>query len=188
MTDAIKGIDVEEVIEEINVEKIMEEIRREIREKGYTNDMLNFNDISIEAQVSPSTPPPSFDREALASFLNQLRQNVAIETYRPIVSYTRFAKRFVVFFKKAIRKCIRFYIDPLIAEQNHKNFLTLQCLDTLFNYTVYADSKFVSDISTIPATSVAQNDKKLLQLQLEILRLEHERVLLLLESCEKTGK
>jgi len=186
--DTIKGVNIEKInaeeinVKEINIEEIMEEIRREIKEKGYSNDMLSFNDISIEAP-SPSllSSPPSFDREALANYLNQLRQNIVIETYRPIVSYTKIARRFVVFFKKAIRKCIRFYIDPLIAEQNQKNLLTLQCLEILFNYTNYAD--YTSPSGTV-ATS--QKEKKLLQLQLEILRLEHERVLLMLESSTKS--
>lgn len=33
---------------ELNVEKIMEEIREEIKEKGYTNDMLSFSDMIVD--------------------------------------------------------------------------------------------------------------------------------------------
>ncbi len=33
---------------ELNVEKIMEEIREEIKEKGYTNDMLGFSEVTWE--------------------------------------------------------------------------------------------------------------------------------------------
>ncbi|CUX40509.1 hypothetical protein BN3590_01217 [Clostridium sp. C105KSO15] len=42
-------------MEKIDVEKIMEEIREDIRIKGYTNDMLSFNDVIVEPQISVNT-------------------------------------------------------------------------------------------------------------------------------------
>ena len=37
-----------EKVTNIDVENIMQKIRNEIKEKGYTNDMLSFNDIEID--------------------------------------------------------------------------------------------------------------------------------------------
>ena len=53
-------------MQQINVQKIMEEIRAEIREKGYTADMLSFEDVPLsdesESSVGGGTVPDAVNR------------------------------------------------------------------------------------------------------------------------------
>ena len=50
----------------VNIQKIMEEIRAEIKEKGYTADMLSFSEIPLPAAASQSD---TADEEAARAVL-----------------------------------------------------------------------------------------------------------------------
>lgn len=105
-------------MQEINIEEIMQQIRAEIKEKGYTNDMLSFNDIvadSVEMNVD------KFDKVLLNEEIYSLNSFWNVQTEHALVSAGGLKTKLSVFIKKVIRKLIRFYIIPIVSEQNTFN-------------------------------------------------------------------
>lgn len=97
----------------IDVEKIMEEIRAEIKEKGYTNDLPDFVDVSCT--ISPSHKG-LFDKAEYREDIQYLNEHWNVSAYRPLVG-----NGIKVFIQKVIRKCTKFYVEPIVREQNGFN-------------------------------------------------------------------
>ena len=65
----------------VNIQKIMEEIRAEIKEKGYTADMLSFSEIPLPAAASQAD---TADEEAAAQAIGRMRGLSFIAWRRPV--------------------------------------------------------------------------------------------------------
>lgn len=112
-------------ITEINIEEIMNQIREEIKEKGYTNDMLSFHDTLVAEDGTAS----GFDKVQLNQEIltaNQIWNNPA---YRPLG-----CGGIKAFFKKAIRKCTKFYVEPIVNDQNTFNAVIVRSLNQISAY------------------------------------------------------
>jgi hypothetical protein len=87
----------------IDVNSILCEIRNEIKEKGYTNDLPAFND----------SPDQQFLANKEYDYLKTLCE---VEPNKQLNG-----NKFVVFIKKIIRKFIKFYMVPIVKDQNAFN-------------------------------------------------------------------
>lgn len=117
-------------MESINIEKIMEEIRQEIKEKGYTNDLLSFQDI-VDEQTENRTMEEYYD------ILNNIWN---VKAYRLLSSEGCFGK-LKTFIKKVIRKSIKFYIEPIVNDQNEFNANNVRLLNMIHSYMELTDQK-----------------------------------------------
>ena len=108
-------------MKEINVEKIMEEIRADIEKRGLAEDDLNFQDVMIQGDIFQ-----------IARFQDALKM---ANIYSNINLHNDVGgsgiKRFV---KRVIRKCVRFYIQPMLEQQNEFN---AHCVRTLNEMNLY---------------------------------------------------
>ncbi|MBO7473318.1 MAG: hypothetical protein J6U00_04830 [Ruminococcus sp.] len=94
-------------MDNINIEQIMADIKREIKEKGLTSDMLSFEDIPYKKTAQGGSPAEAVDY---------------VTSHYYVQPYQEFTGNPVkVFFKKALRKVMRFYVDPIVMEQNDFN-------------------------------------------------------------------
>lgn len=104
----------------VNVEEIMREIRAEIKEKGLDSSMLSFEDVPMDgAHAVPAAVSPTgagFDIAVLNDCAGYLEAHDQIDPYKPIAGNPVF-----VFVKKVIRKLLKFYMVPIISEQNAIN-------------------------------------------------------------------
>ena len=91
----------------INIEQIMADIKREIKEKGLTADMLSFEDIPYKKTAQGCTPAEAVDYVTSHYYV------------QPIQEFK--GNRVKVFFKKAMRRLMRFYVEPIVMEQNDFN-------------------------------------------------------------------
>jgi len=108
----------------VDIKSIIHEIRLGIKEKGYTSDHLGFID--------------NFDQEFLAHIADfQLQDggdaSMAFHSFQHSW-YVQPHKRFVgnplvVFIKKAIRKLLKFYIVPVVTDQNAINYFVAHSLE-----------------------------------------------------------
>ncbi len=98
----------------INVSEIMEGIRAEIKEMGYSSDMLSFADVPNDEEVKIELE--QFDADMLRQNVQYLAVNHRLEPY-PVLS----GNPLTVFFKKIARKLTRFDMEPCIAEQSSIN-------------------------------------------------------------------
>lgn len=98
----------------INVSEIMEGIRSEIKEKGYSSDMLSFADVPSDAESGDFSE--RFDADMLHGNVQYINAHHRVDPYRPLSG-----NPVGVFFKKVVRKLISFYVEPYAAEQSSLN-------------------------------------------------------------------
>ena len=106
----------------VNIESIMQEIRQEIKDKGYTNDMLSFREIA----APPSVNDNALNISDLDANMNYLNNSYMIVSCRPLQGNGLF-----VFIKKVIRKLTKFYVEPIVSAQNEFNAFNVRVLNVL---------------------------------------------------------
>jgi hypothetical protein len=94
-----------------DIKSIINDIRQEIRGKGYSNDILSFDDC--------------FDQV----FINNIRNFININPHKNIQG-----NKIVVLIKKIIRKLIKFYIVPIVDDQNAFNNYIINNLQLQIKY------------------------------------------------------
>ncbi|SHK68070.1 hypothetical protein SAMN02745136_03068 [Anaerocolumna jejuensis DSM 15929] len=110
----------EEQMIDIDIEKIMETIRCNIKRKNYNTNLLSFEDISS----NNTGYTEEFEMRELDENLSYVNQNCNVRIEREIQAHGKLKKP-IVFLKKVIRKCIRFYIVPIIeGQQDFNNSVT----------------------------------------------------------------
>ena len=136
---------------ELNVEKIMEEIRKEIKEKGYTNDILSFSDVTSEnAEVKAET----FDYVRFNEELFNLNAIWNVSPNQPIERKRGLKGICVTIFKKFIRKCIRFYLSPIVLQQDSFNATTVRMLN-MMNLFVEENMRLSDEVNRLKAEQTA---------------------------------
>lgn len=109
---------------EINIEKIMNEIRQEIREKGYSYNMLSFSEVTDTAADSSV----ELNLPELEQNMNYLNNSYNVISYRPLTG-----NKLVVLVKRVIRKLTKFYVEPIVAAQNEFNAFNVRVLNSFFH-------------------------------------------------------
>lgn len=130
---------------ELNVEKIMEEIRNEIKIKGYTNDMLSFSDITSE---NTGINTEKFDRVKFNEDLFNLNTLWNVNPNREIEIKQGIKGKCITLFKKIIRKCIRFYLAPIVWEQDSFNATAVRLMN-LLNLYLEENTKLLEEVSRL---------------------------------------
>ena len=150
----------------IDVTKIMEEIRADIEKRGLRDEVLSFDEIPMpqQATVVDSGAGPFNNDEFMDSnmYMNRCFQ---VQTWHPIRS-SRALGFLIVFFKKIIRKLIRFFIDPIVNEQNDFNANTTRSMNQVRNYIHETGTKNVQ----------MEDDLKSVHLRLETVTREIEEM------------
>lgn len=115
----------------VNVEEIMREIREEIDKKDYRKIPLSFEDIPIGLGESGAGP---FDAKRMEECLYLMNTQSGVITYRVLEPGPRKFGKLIVFMKKVVRKLIRFYVDPVVEQQNEFNRTTAQFAAQIASY------------------------------------------------------
>ena len=128
---------------EINVDvtKIMEEIRADIEQRGLRDEVLSFEDIPMPESVAVlSNDLGPFNSDALADANDYMNRCFQVQVWHPIQG-TGVLGFLVVFIKRVIRKLIRFFIDPIVSDQNDFNMMTAKSANQVRNYINDNDKK-----------------------------------------------
>ncbi len=111
----------------INIEEIMAQIKREIEEKGLTADMLSFEDV-------PYKKPVQIETDGAASLLAADESLAYVNAHHFVQPYKPLSGNPIkVFFKKVIRKLMKFYVEPVVFEQNSFNASVTNVLNVMKN-------------------------------------------------------
>lgn len=111
---------------DINIEKIMDDIRAEIKEKGYTADMLSFSDVTGAVHTSSDG---SFNIEEYNGVVSYLQAAHVVPVSKPISG-----NPIIVFIKKLIRKFTRVTIRPVVEHQSEYNASSARALALVGTY------------------------------------------------------
>ena len=109
----------------INTEEIMAEIRRDIKDKGLSADMLSFEDIPYRKPVQACSTG-DISGEEYSNKLGWLKAHYYIQPYKQLAG-----NAVSVLAKKVIRKMTKFYVEPVVFEQNDFNANMVSVADSL---------------------------------------------------------
>lgn len=155
---------------EINIEDVMNEIRAEIKEKGYTSDMLSFEDVVKASPVSANTDSAIEDLHGAISYINT---SYAVPESIPVKG-----NAIVRFIKKVIRKLCRFYVKPIVMTQNEFNALCVRAFNDI--------NMYINETSKMSVTEL-ENKVNMLELKLKTVTAENDKLIKRIETLEKTA-
>lgn len=112
----------------IDIEVIMEGIRNSIKEKGYTNDLLDFED-SNDTSNKTVQENGKFSYEELLAGLDKANQSYTVQYYRNVGR--RGIKTFI---KKCLRKALSFLLLPMVKEQMEFNANITRSMNQMEHY------------------------------------------------------
>lgn len=118
----------------VNVQEIMDKIKSEIEAENLSSDILSFEDFF----ASSNAPMLNFSFNEKA-FSNEIRILNAAHTIASDREVT--GNGLVRFIKKVVRKLSRFYIEPIVKDQNAFNSHTIRALNGVRRYILDTDAK-----------------------------------------------
>ena len=110
----------------LNIEEIMSQIKKDIEVKGYTNDLLSFDDVIVDVS---SMNVNKFDKVKFNEDLYVANHEWEVNPYRPIQR-----NKVTVFIKKAIRKCVYFFVEPIVMAQDGFNASLVRMMNQMGCY------------------------------------------------------
>jgi len=150
------------------IEDIMEEIRREIKEKNLSSDMLSFEDVPYKKSEEMGNGAGNLNEEAEIS-LKYINSHYSVQPYKQLCG-----NPLSVFVKKVIRKLTKFYVEPIVAEQNEFNGHAVKVINAVNNLGK-ADKDSAQEISDlINRIEVLELNQKNLSIKLELLEKENK--------------
>lgn len=112
----------------IEIETIMEQIRAEAKTKDFTG-LPGFDEV---AQAEWETS--GFNKIKYNENIYDINQTWNVQPELPISSRGGFLGKIMTAFKKTMRKCMRFYIMPIVIAQNGFNARVVTNLNMLNTY------------------------------------------------------
>ena len=120
---------------QVDVEELVADVKREIKDKGYVNNDVMFSDIPVPFFIDGVTHSKETE-----TFLEALRVDCTVDAYRPLRS-NRALGFLIITFRKILRKLMKFYIEPIVDDQNENNKLITTCLHDLYIDTMNSRNK-----------------------------------------------
>lgn len=105
-------------IKTVNVEEIMKQIRAEIAEKGLQDDAIEFEELM---EIDSMDESQDFSRKRLNENVTYLNEHWEVAAYRQLYASSGLKGKMFVFVKKVIRKLTKFYVEPIVYDQNQYN-------------------------------------------------------------------
>ena len=102
-----------------DIDQIIQTIRQEIKEKNLDHVVLDFEEIPFQQEIRPTDSNP-FQIDSLQQSMEYLSIRSQIDPYKQPIEGNFLVK----FVKKILRKLMKFYMMPIITEQNALNLHT----------------------------------------------------------------
>jgi hypothetical protein len=156
-----------EATAKIDIEKILADIKKEIKEKGYTNDILSF-DISFNNDfASLFSGTDLFAPVDIRQDIETLHKHWEIVLYEPLKG-----NPLSIALKRCIRKATNFLLEPIVFEQR------------LFNASI---TRIITKIKSF-MTANADVESKLVNLELFLKKYVESETKNMARICENTRK
>jgi hypothetical protein len=112
---------------------IVEEIYLEIKREQIINDIPHIEQIIFPVTETFSTEEKLNFSQRINNELNYLRTHSSVDAYRPLSNHTNnnIFSSINILIKKIIRKLLKFYIFPIVYDQNNINLRVTNTLELL---------------------------------------------------------
>lgn len=115
-------------IQSVDVEAIMKEIQERVKERGYSEEMLSFNEMVVGAEIENGVfgEAIEYNEYAMAEAIKLASATHNIPYYEPMIG-----NKLKVFIKRIIRKLMAFQMLPIRDRQNQFDYQILQSVRIL---------------------------------------------------------
>lgn len=117
-----------EEMTKIDIEAIMADIRKNIEERGYEETDLKFAEVEVRGKEGTQLLGEAFQIDELSQWIVRMDETKNVACWRPLGG-----NPIKTFIKKVIRKCIKFYVEPIVEDQNRYNHYTVCALAQVFS-------------------------------------------------------
>ncbi|MBB2182842.1 methyltransferase domain-containing protein [Lachnospiraceae bacterium MD1] len=131
----------------------------------YNNQNINKNDIKH-----------GFDMHELSLWKDKNNQLYKVDYYRSIYSNRRFLSKPIIFFKRVVRKVMRFLLEPIVNDQNEFNASVTASINALYNNTIVTESFMSNNQIELAKISSLQNNVDNIQTKIQELDLINNKL------------
>lgn len=156
----------------IDIKKIMSEIRADIEDKKIAEILIDFESVPMPFTTKVVVGSDTFDLQALDSNISYLNNNYLVQAYRPLKSRPVIG-RFIIFVKKVLRKSIKFYIEPIVNDQNEINASIVRSLNEIRAFIEEQKREQTEQGDDILPASRAEKEIAVLKKRIAILEAEN---------------
>lgn len=114
----------------LDIEEIMTEIRKSIKLRQYQEMPIKFENIDVITNEKNLI----YDQNKLLTYIHNVNSHHHIYAYRTIYSRKGLLGKIIIFIKKVLRKSIKFYIEPIVSDQNKFNFEVVNSINEIRNF------------------------------------------------------
>lgn len=174
----LDNLDNLENLDNLDIDSIMQSIRQEIKDKHLDESILDFEQIPLQQDLPQDDSTP-FQPDSLRQSAEYLSVRSQIDPYKPIEG--NFVIRFI---KKVLRKLMKFYMMPIITEQNALNLHTANAVRQTNQYILSRAGsdqinlqEFASRMNALEARQSADRQEiQALRSQIRALTAENEQL------------
>lgn len=142
----------------IDSKKIIAEIREELKDK-INGEVLSFDTIPMPAEISyMGAEIADFDLGDLMESNDYINKHFLVSVWHPTGSARPVIGPLIGFFQKVMRKLTRFFVQPIVDDQNAFNMNCVRGLNQVRNY-IYYDRDIVNDRIELVRTLASQTYK-----------------------------
>lgn len=127
----------------IDIEDIMREVREEVEKRKWSGDIIPFEKIPVYWEDGDSQGMV-FDFDELKQETFFLNNHYRVQAYRELKSRP-VVGGIILFFKKILRKSMKFYIEPIVNDQNEINSAVMSCMNQI-NYYIQGQISLQKEI------------------------------------------
>lgn len=154
----------------IDSNKIINEVRAEMTEEQKNDRVLPFEEIPMPEHVSyMGEEIADFDMGDLMESNEYLNRHFAVSVWHPTGSARKLIGPLIGFFQRVMRKLTRFFVEPIVEDQNCLNMHEVKAMNQIRNY-IYLDMKQLDDRTELVRTLMRQTD----ELERRVVQLEEE--------------
>lgn len=155
---------------DVNVETIMNEIRQKIKEEGLNAVKLPFEDIPPKSGDLGSDIG-DYNIDNLINSCTYMNNHFEVSIWHQLYFSRPFFRSVITFGIKVIRRLTRFFIQPIVEDQNNFNMHVTRSMNQIRNYLIQKDNFIEESDKLIDNILVKQA-----QLSDRLARLEKENV------------
>jgi hypothetical protein len=125
-------------------DKIIDEAYREIAQEHLVNDVPHMNQVLKNLNEEKMHLRGSQESAyQIATEIDYLRAHSEILAYRQLQSNRKLGS-VIIFIKKVLRKCLKFYVEPIALDQSDYNFHVTYALELMSQAIIQKDEQISS--------------------------------------------